>query len=363
MRLQVIDLVNPLWLQTLQKLRHDIYHLPEYLSLEAKRAKATPEAIMIVDDEKIFFLPYLLRKCSDIFDGELLRQEEVFDIVSPYGYPGILLSEAASSTPEFLDLAMNHLMYVLHNKQICSAFLRLHPILNYDLNKTWKPKICKVIGETVSINLRLSEAEIWNQTRPRERSKINKCKRNGMIAKMVPFQQYVDEFVSIYEETMERVKASGFYYFASDYFLQFASVLGEKVYLCIVEFEEQVACAGLFTECCGIVQFHLGGTRNKFLKQEPSKLMIDYVRFWAKERGNEVFHLGGGVGGNKDSLYHFKTGFSKQRHTFLTLQLITDLDKYNHLVKLRAKALNTETNRLLNANFFPAYRCSSVANN
>lgn len=358
MNIQVIDLENPLWLKTLEKLDYDIYHLPEYVYLESKRTNSIPEAILIVDNEKIFFIPYLLRRCDNLFDDEL-NITNVFDVVSPYGYPGILLSEAAASAPEFVDLAMNQLMYVLRNKQVCSAFLRLHPILNNGLNETCKPDICKVIGETVSINLRLSEAEIWHQTRPGERNKINKCKRNGMIAKMVPFQQYVDKFISIYDETMERVEASDFYYFERDYFLQFANALGEKLYLCIVELEEQVTCAGLFTECCGIVQFHLSGTRNKFLKQEPSKLMIDYVRFWAKERGNQVFHLGGGVGSAKDSLYHFKAGFSKQRHTFQTFRLIVDTKQYLNLVKLRAKYLNTEAEKLLETDFFPAYRLSN----
>jgi hypothetical protein len=85
--------------------------------------------------------------------------------------------------------------------------------------------------------------------------------------------------------------------------------------------------------------------------------MFDYIRFWAKERGNEVLHLGGGVGGGKDSLYHFKAGFSKQTHTFLTLRLIIDEEKYRHLLELRAKSLNREVEELLSTNFFPAYRC------
>jgi hypothetical protein len=57
---------------------------------------------VIEEDDKIFFLPYLLRRCDDIFDQSLTTQE-VFDVVSPYGYPGILLSETAASTKEFCN--------------------------------------------------------------------------------------------------------------------------------------------------------------------------------------------------------------------------------------------------------------------
>ena len=68
MKIRVINLSDSLWLETLEKLRHDIYHLPDYLYLESVRYNAVAEAILIVEDDKIFFLPYLLRRCDDIFD-------------------------------------------------------------------------------------------------------------------------------------------------------------------------------------------------------------------------------------------------------------------------------------------------------
>lgn len=355
MNVQVIGLSDSLWLDTLEKLRHDIYHLPDYLYLESVRYNAVAEAILIAENDQIFFLPYLLRRCDDIFD-QSLTTPEVFDVVSPYGYPGILLSEKAASTKEFLELAINQLISTLRTKGVCSAFFRLHPILNSGFNDFLSSDICSINGETVSVNLKLSETEIWSQTRSEHRTSINKLKRSGVTARMVPFQEYIGEFISIYNETMDRVRAGQSYYFENEYFSYF-SKLGKKVHLCIVELDDKITCSGIFTECCGIVQYHLGGTRNEFFKQAPSKLMFDYVRFWAKERGNEVLHLGGGVGGGKDSLYHFKAGFSKQTHTFLTLRLIINEEKYHHLVELRAKSLNAEVEELLRTNFFPAYRC------
>ncbi|MEH2273225.1 MAG: FemAB family protein [Nostoc sp.] len=354
MDIQVIDLANPLWLQTLEHLSYDVYHLPEYVYLESQRTQSIPEAILIVDGEKIFFLPYLLRRCDDLFDAELTIPE-VFDVVSPYGYPGFLLSEAAANTPEFLNLALEKLKSVFLSKNVCSAFLRLHPILNQNVNEVLIPKFCQVSGETISINLSLSTTEIWQQTRPEHRTYINRCKRNGFTAKMVNFQDCINDFIDVYTETMERVEAKKYFYFDDKYFASLAN-MNENIHLCILELNNQVACAGIFTECCEIVQYHLGGTKNEFLKEAPSKLMFDYVRFWAKERGNKFLHLGGGVGAAKDSLYNFKAGFSKQRHSFLTLRLITDEEKYIYLVKLRAKSLKTEPKNLLESSFFPAYR-------
>ncbi|MEB3179191.1 MAG: FemAB family protein [Nostocaceae cyanobacterium] len=362
MDVKIIDLADSLWMETLQNIRHDIYHLPEYLYLESRRIKATPEAILIADGDKIFFLPYLLRQCQDIFDSEATTPEvfaqEVFDIISPNGYCGILLNEAAESSPEFLDLAINELMNMFRKKQICSGFLRLNPILNQRFPEFGQPNLYARKGETVSVDLTQNETDIWQQTRPEHRTRINKCKRAGFTAKIVPFQQYVHEFTKIYEETMERVGASKAYYFGYEYFAKTAELLPEYFHLGIVELSGEITCAGLFGECCGIVQYHLGGTRTNFLKQAPSKLMFDYVRFWAKERGNQVLHLGGGVGNAQDSLYHFKAGFSQVRNKFLTLRLIPDMEKYQYLVRLRAKSLNTKAEKLLQSNFFPAYRCS-----
>lgn len=75
-----------------------------------------------------------------------------------------------------------------------------------------------------------------------------------------------------------------------------------------------------------------------------------------KHVGNEFLHLGGGVGASLDSVYSFKKGFSKLQHTFMTLGLIIDENKYNYLTNLRAKSLNTEAEKLIQTSFFPAYR-------
>ena len=46
MKIRVINLSDSLWLETLEKLRHDIYHLPDYLYLESVRYNALAEAIL-----------------------------------------------------------------------------------------------------------------------------------------------------------------------------------------------------------------------------------------------------------------------------------------------------------------------------
>lgn len=359
MELQVINVSHPHWTEALQHLRHDFYHLPAYAAIEARRIQAIPEAVLIQEGEKILFLPYLLRRCNDLFPDNL-SASETFDLISPYGYPGFLLNPIGLEDITFIQRAINHLVEQFKARAICAAFLRLHPILNQELPQL-DPQPRVMQSETVAVDLNLTEAEIWHQTRPEHRNKINKLKRAGFSASLVSWQDYQDDFIEIYTETMDRVGASAAYYFNRDYFYQLGKALQEKLHLCIVQLDQQPACAGLFTECCGIVQYHLGGTRHSFLKQSPSTLMFDHIRYWAKARENQVFHLGGGVGGANDSLHHFKAGFSQQRHQFYSLCLILDPEKYRDLVTLQSKRLEIQPEQLLQTKFFPAYRASAVS--
>jgi len=354
MNIQVIDSQHPLWLQTLNKLRYDVYHLPEYARLEAKRTASESQAFIVTEGEKIFFLPFLIRSCNDILGS---KGKNFCDAISPYGYPGVLLSEAATNESSFTDFALKELNYYFKGKGICSAFFQLHPILSNKFSRVFSRESVNKIGETISVDLKLSESEIWANTRKGHQSTINKCKRLGFTARMVSLVEYVENFQAIYEETMNRVAAKQSYYFGQEYFLDLQN-LDDNIHLCLVELDSEIAAACIFFECGKIVQAHLGGTKNKFLQQSPFNYLLDYVRYWAKQRGNEMMHIGSGVGGTKDSLYHFKAGFSKQRHDWFSLRLIPDWEKYSYLTHLRAESLDTRVEKLLQSSFFPAYRSS-----
>ncbi|MEL6578795.1 MAG: GNAT family N-acetyltransferase [Cyanobacteria bacterium J06621_12] len=354
MNIATLDVNHPSWLTTLEQLPHDAYHLPDYVALDAKRTETIPEAFLLEEGDKIFFAPYLLRSCADINQSD---DAEVYDVISPYGYPGILMNQAAIDNPEFPDFALQQFRHTLQTRGVCSAFLRLHPILGENFAKVFQSSPLSENGKTVSIDLTLDEGQIWAKTRRGHQSTINKCTRLGFTARTVPYADYIDEFIAIYEETMNRVKARDSYYFSRDYFEGLLK-LGSKIHLGVIELSDEIVCACLFFESCGIVQAHLGGTKTEFLKQSPFNLLLHHMRLWAKDRGNQYLHIGGGVGGKKDNLYTFKSGFSKQRHEFYTLRSVVDSQKYHDLVQIRAKAIAKSVEELEQSQFFPAYRAS-----
>ncbi|MBE9028694.1 GNAT family N-acetyltransferase [filamentous cyanobacterium LEGE 11480] len=357
MNVHILQPDSPEWMDALTQLRHDVYQLPQYLQLEADRQGTIPEAVLIQEDDKTLLIPYLLRRCDDVVPAQML-EETLYDAISPYGYPGLLLSDAAIQTPGFPDSALAAFKQNLKDRGVCSIFLRLHPVLNESHTELFAPGTLTENGETVSVDLRLEN--LWSPTRSGHRSTINKCKRLGMEAKIVPVAANIDEFVSIYEETMDRVNANpGYYEFDRAYFHKMHDLLGEHLHMCVVEHEGEMACAGLYTESGGIVQSALGGTRDKFVNLSPSSLETDFARYWAKERGNEFMHLGGGVGGSKeDCVYRFKAGFSKLRHPFYTLRMVVDETKYQTLTQLRAQHLGNSVSKLEATEFFPSYRAA-----
>jgi lipid II:glycine glycyltransferase (peptidoglycan interpeptide bridge formation enzyme) len=340
---------NGLWDEVLRQCRHDFYCQADYIRLEANRQGAQAEAIYLQQEGCIFFLPYLVRSCEAM-------SHQSWDITSVYGYPGLLLNAEAKKHPDFVYEAFSRTIELLRERDICTAFIRLHPILNAHLNEQVFGKSYTPLGELVWIDLEQSAEHLWSQTIAKHRNRINHCKRSNFFAEMVPIQQHLDEFIEIYQATMDRVGATSTYYFGKAYFEKLVEIPG--VHLCLVRQENCVASAGLFLECNGIVQFHLSGTHLDFLKQAPSKLMLDFVRNWAKSRGNSIFHLGGGVGSARDSLFDFKAGFSPLRCQFAVLKLIVNEPLYLSLVETHAQAMQLPSRQLMESAFFPAYRAA-----
>jgi hypothetical protein len=121
----------------------------------------------------------------------------------------------------------------------------------------------------------------------------------------------------------------------------------------VVELGDELAAAALITEIDGIDGYHLAGTADAHVRASPSKLLITYVRDWAKDRGDRSFHLAGSLR-RGDSLSHFKAGFSPLRHSVRSWRLICDPEAYRRLV--RAWEARAGVPADAPDAFFPAYR-------
>ncbi len=358
MRCDFIGPESELWSRFLTDSPHDFYHLPNYVALSARdrlsapSADGQPLAFHAEDDAgHRFLLTLIIRPLPDSIESS----RPLFDAVTPYGYASpLVINQDDSPVEPFLDQALEAMRLGLRERGIVTVFARSHPTIPFPHAPLQKAGYLVHHGQTICMDLTLPTEELWHQTRAGHRSEINRSRKKGLTGEMQPDWKEMEEFYRAYTETMKRVGAGEHYYFPRAYFDELKQAVGDVLQLYVCYIEGKVACAALFSEVCGIVQYHLSGTTEEFHRQYPNKAMLDSVRTWAKERGNTVMHLGGGYGGSEDSLFQFKAGFSHVRAPFYTWRMIADQELYTQLCQ-QWEAKTGKTASTPEA-FFPAYR-------
>ena len=357
------DFVGPesdLWSRFLAETPHDFYHVPKYVTLSASDRLNAPDAngralaFHAADDQgNQFLVPSIVRPLPQW----VRTTRPLFDAIAPYGYACPLVKRGSvDSVGPFLDQAIAELAKGLQQQSVISLFVRSHPTLMMPHEPLEKLGCFVRHGETICIDLTLSLEELWHQTRAGHRSEINRARKKGFTVEIQPDWKDFDEFFRGYTETMTRVGASEHYFFSREYFQNLREALSDTLHLAICHKEGAVACGALFTEVCGVVQYHLSGTTDQFHSQYPTKVLLDSVRTWAKERGNTVMHLGGGYGSTEDSLFLFKAGFSHLRTPFYTWRLMSDAETYQDVCRQWEERTQKTASPI--EGFFPAYRAT-----
>ena len=334
---QLIDTDAREWAAVLESTPHDFYHLPEYVAMCAAQQGGRACAVHVAEGDRALLLPLIVR---DI-DGDGV------DAISPYGYPGPLINDA---DPDFALRATVVARSVLEQAGVVSVFVRHHPLLNQAPVDGLGALVHH--GDTVSIDLTRPAADLWGQLRSNHRRDINRARSLGFSVRVDDDWDHLDGFARIYRGTMERIGAAPFYFFDDAYFSDLRNALGDRLHLFVVERDGTLVAGSLFVATGSIFEYHLSGIDAGSLNWHPGKLLTYHASLWAKERGLEVLHLGGGVGGVEDSLFHFKLGFSPRRHPFSTSRLVVDEVAYRRLTLANDPSSDPDDR----SGFFPAYR-------
>jgi hypothetical protein len=342
------------WRDFLVAAPHDFYHLPEYVALEADQEGGQATAFYAERGAAKLLIPLLLRELPPT----LAAPGHWRDAVNPYGYPSPLFladKDSEQSDKTQFEILWHAFVRQAAAQNIVSVFLRLHPLMPLPAVLEKYGQLVQH-GQTVYLDLEKSDDALNDLCRNHRRD-IKKLSDAGFRV-VIDEWKYYPHFIEIYRSTMKRLQAGQMYYFEGDYFARLRMALGEKLHLAaVIAPNGEVAAAEIFTTTCGIVQNHLAGTAEEFQRLAPTKLLTDYMRCWAQERGEKLFHMGGGLGGREDSLFRFKAGFSKLRADFFTYRLILDSTKYDRLIAMRQNAGgNVESDVESIDDFFPEYR-------
>ncbi len=334
------------WNKILKASSYDLYHLPGFAAIEAELLGGEAVAWHVDCDHTSLLIPFIKRPVA---------ASGYYDLVSPYGYPGIL------STQTIQAAAIADILHQFHKEaveqQYISSFIRLNPMLN-----AWQlPKRINGTGEeiyrqwyhggTVSVDLKSDLETIRNafsQNHGRNLRRLTKLQYQAHLNNW----ELMDDFIAAYRQTMKRRVAHPYYFFPQSYFQRLKELLGESLLFITVSNQSgSFVAGGLFTLFSGVMQYHLGATTSEALHLSPSKLMMDKAIQYGLANKANVLHLGGGLGGStSDGLYRFKKGFGRQYHPYSSLRFIHLPAVYD---KLRAHKAKTSSHHI---DYFPEYR-------
>jgi serine/alanine adding enzyme len=251
------------------------------------------------------------------------------DVISPYGYGGPAGGDTVAFWPAYEAWA--------GERGVVTTFVRFHPLY---ANQRGAPIHVEQLTPTIGWRL---GGDLLAGMHGKHRNALRKAQATGLEIVAEPG---LGRFVPLYQETMQRAAAAPFYFF-SDAYWQALEGLGEGLARFEVLGDGEVVASALCLASPPWLHYHLGATSEEGRKLGATTLVLYEAAVWAKERGYECFHLGGGVGGRRDSLHAFKRRFDPGGECEVAIgKAVHDAEAY--------RALGGDPTDL--SEFFPAYR-------
>lgn len=329
------------WDEILQQVgAYAFYHRAAYHRLAENRGEGEARLLVYLEDGHLVAFPILVRPVGST---------DIKDATSVRGFAG-----PAASHPSMPDDVLRRfraeLQDYLKQSGIISIYARLNPLtcptsLLDGLGATVE------VGATVSLDLSVPSDVQFSRYRHGYRREIKRLRRLGFTFEEAS-PESLGEFMRVYYDAMTRVNADPEFYFGQDYFEFLFREMPDVMHLFLCKLDGIVASASIQAVCSGIVESYMGGTSTSYVRFSPDKLKYDTVREWGKSIGAHTYHLGGGVGAQRGSLYDFKMGFGGREHIYSTWRHVVDQKAYDDICsQVDHSSLITH-----HSSYFPAYR-------
>ncbi len=320
---------------------YDVYYLSGYVKAFQIHGDGEPQLFYYNENGLRGIYVYMKRKTAI---------EGVYDSITPYGYGGFLLEGDDSN--ENMNALWNAYVDKMKNENIVDNFVRYHPVLANAVPM----KICSDVidlGKTVSMDL-TSEEVIWKNIHSKNRNMIRKAEKNGIVIKHGQGLELFDDFIKIYNATMDKDNAEPYYYFKPEFYKSIHEDLKDNYEMFWAEYDGKIIAMSIMIFANGRLNYHLSGSDLQYRNLAPSNLLLYKAAMWGMEKGMKTFHLGGGVGSEEDNLYKFKIAFNRFSDCqFSIAKHIFDNEKYDELVAERA---SRDAGFDKESKFFPLYR-------
>lgn len=290
---------------------------------------------------------YILRQIKWSFNGQTY-----YDIVTPYGYGGPYCENVTDMKQLMESYKVAFTKYCYEHNIICE-FHRFHLFDNADFRKDY-------FGETIeqSANVVVNttgdfEKDIWDRYDRKVRKNVRKAECNGLGIVIENNTNHLDDFLNIYDLTMDRNNADSYYYFGREFFLKIERLLpGNFMYFYVFKdgkiiSTELVLCSEKYAYS------FLGGTLIEYYEFRPNDYLKNEILKWCNRTGREKFILGGGYH-KDDGIYKYKRCFTPDPDVpFYIGKYIFNKPIYDKAIEARIKE---NANFDINTEYFPKYR-------
>lgn len=329
---------------------YDVYYLSGYTNAYRIYGDGDP-TLIYYHDQDISAINVVMKRDIEKdkrFAGKI-KPNTFFDFSTPYGYGGFIV-EGKINNESLNRLNNQYTQYCMNNNIICE-FVRFHPLMEDALIRQSLYKT-KEMGRTVTVDL-LAKEKIWLSLSSKNRNVIRKAKKSGVEIYWGRSTELVEEFIPLYNSTMDRDSADSYYYFNKAFFKSILEDIKYNFLFFYAVYDEKIISMSIILLANKKMHYHLSASNRDYQKLAATNLLLYEVAVWGCENGYECFHLGGGLGGEEDSLFKFKKSFNKESTTSFSIGTkIFNQEKYSELLHIRFP----EDIEISNTTFFPAYR-------
>lgn len=231
--------------------------------------------------------------------------EARWDAISPYGYGGPFAWTASEGPRDDAAFWRAHAAWCA-GAGIVTTFARL-PLFDGQLPSLPVPPLDR--GPNVVRPLGPDVGAIWREYDRQVRANVKAAERAGVTIEVDETGARLDAFLRVYEHTMQRRGATGFYFFPRAFFETLVRDLAGQFAFFHAIHGGEVVSSELILVSREHAYMLLSGTLADAYRLRPNDLLRHRTVEWAAARGLSAYVLGGGYEPN-DGVFRHKRNFA-----------------------------------------------------
>jgi len=338
------------WQGFYRRLAHkSIYHRPDYIAVLERLYGTAARCLVFGDDSGFVYYPFFLRPLDKLgfAASSGLDLGHRFDIISSWYYGGPLWGGSHRPDPRVVEGFARAFGDYCRQAGIVSEFVRFDPNAGNHLlaEGSWP---LRFKWETVYVDLTKGAEAVWEGYQGRCRTAVRRAQKAGVRAAIVTPDTFLDSFIAIYNEEMDRKDAPVHYLFPRSFFEDLFRTLKENAVLFMVFVGEEIAGGSICLWEPEATAFdYLTASLPRFWPLQINNLLLHEVIGWCARSGARRYDFHGG----RTGVSFFKASFSDLRGAFHVAEVVHDPGFYDLLTRT-AMAKGA----IGDSSFFPAYR-------